>query len=567
MSARHGLGRRIALGAVVATLGALGFDARPARAGLGQGSLDDAGDAITAIELDKARSLLAELDANDGHVTLERARLAMYEGDCDGAFALLRPELRKVDEKVFDWLAPIAEGCRRATAGTVIVDDAENGVRVRLQDDDDRALVPLLVQTIVAHRKVLERDLGVVMPRPSRIDLVRDQLTLSAMTGLGMEAATTTGTVAIAKFGRVVMVSPRAMPGGYAFRDTLAHEFTHLAISRGTRDRAPLWLQEGLAKREETRWRAHTPIDEASVPDAIAAVGLSKKLGLPLNKLGPSLAMLPSALHATVAYAEVNSFVEFVAGDRAAEPGAPSDPTVLPKLIVALAETHGESQDAVVDAALKKVTGRDLAAWDAVWRPWVARKAGPTPKGIGLDEYEPPPEPGAPPRPKRAPKPAAEREKERERARALRLGELLLDRGHAKSALHELEDVGAAWSTDPRANAALARARLLAGDVTGAGVVIGGPLRRGMVEGDLGRWWAVRAGVLAKLARPLDDVESAYFLAISHDPLSVPTACDWAAWAAGPEARSGELGPRLVDVSRGLCEAARRLAASELSKD
>ena len=49
------------------------------------------------------------------------------------------------------------------------------------------------------------------------------------------------------------------MAHGYPWLDTLAHEMTHLALSQGTRDRAPLWLQEGVAKREETRWRDPSP--------------------------------------------------------------------------------------------------------------------------------------------------------------------------------------------------------------------------------------------------------------------------------------------------------------------
>ena len=49
------------------------------------------------------------------------------------------------------------------------------------------------------------------------------------MTGLPYESAKTTGTVAVAKWGRVTLLSPRASPHGYAWRDTMAHELTHLA--------------------------------------------------------------------------------------------------------------------------------------------------------------------------------------------------------------------------------------------------------------------------------------------------------------------------------------------------
>ena len=131
------------------------------------------------------------------------------------------------------------------------------------------------------------------------------------MTGLPYKSAQTTGTVAVAKWGRVTLLSPRASPHGYAWRDTLAHELTHLAVTRASRDQAPLWLQEGVAKREEVRWRAPGPFDERPSPDAIVQRGLELNLGLPLDKLGPSIAMLPSADAAMVAFAEVTSFVRF----------------------------------------------------------------------------------------------------------------------------------------------------------------------------------------------------------------------------------------------------------------
>ena len=79
--------------------------------------------------------------------------------------------------------------------------------------------------------------------------------------------------------------------------------------------RAPLWLQEGVAKREEIRWRAPGPFDDRPSPDAVVQRGLELNLGLPLDKLGPSIAMLPSADAAMVAFAEVTSFVRYYARD------------------------------------------------------------------------------------------------------------------------------------------------------------------------------------------------------------------------------------------------------------
>jgi hypothetical protein len=52
-----------------------------------------------------------------------------------------------------------------------------------------------------------------------------------------------------------MVTSPRALATGYPWLDTINHEFVHYAVSALTRDRAPVWLQEGLAKFLERRWR------------------------------------------------------------------------------------------------------------------------------------------------------------------------------------------------------------------------------------------------------------------------------------------------------------------------
>ena len=271
--------------------------------------------------------MLAAADADDPRVLLERARLAIYELDCDGAAAILaRPEVQHAEGG--QALADIAHGCQRVTAALAVDRDEARGVEVFWQDEHDRALAPLLIDTVVAARDALTRDLGVDWPRPTRVVVVRDLLSLSAMTGLPYESAQTTGTVAVAKWGRVTLLSPRASHHGYPWRDTVAHELTHLAVTRASRDRAPLWLQEGVAKREEIRWRDPGPFDDRPPPEAVVQRGVELGLGVPLDKLGPSIAMLPSADAATIAFAEVTSFVRFYADSqprqrrrRAAGPG------------------------------------------------------------------------------------------------------------------------------------------------------------------------------------------------------------------------------------------------------
>ncbi len=82
-------------------------------------------------------------------LSIERGRLGIYTHEYDDAAALLleRADLAATNEGAD--LGDIARGCARGMAATVEVRDDEQGVVVHLQDDDDRALVPLLAETAI----------------------------------------------------------------------------------------------------------------------------------------------------------------------------------------------------------------------------------------------------------------------------------------------------------------------------------------------------------------------------------------------------------------------------------
>ncbi|MBX3197022.1 MAG: hypothetical protein KF894_02595 [Labilithrix sp.] len=486
----------------------------------GEGVAARANELIVAMEYDKARADLAKADPNSPAVVMAKARLALYEEDCDLSAALMsRGELAEDEEGRV--LADVARGCARVTAATVVDEDAAAGVVVRWHDESDRALMPLMVDTVNKARASLTRDLGVEWKRPTRITVVRDLLSLSAMTGLPYKAAQTTGTVAVAKWGRVTILSPRASKHGYAWRDTLTHELTHLAISMQSRERAPLWLHEGVARRQEVRWREPGPFDDRPSVESVVQRGMELNLDLPLDKLGPSIAMLPSADAAMVAFAEVASFVRFFVETQA--DGA------LGKLLVALRTAKS------VDEALKLVSGETLPQWDVKWRAHLARKPKePLSPLYGLG--------GAPPS-------AAD---SRERAR---LAELLLGRGHPNEALTELDKVSEALLGDPSLRYLRARVLEAKGDVAGAEALVADP--SAWIAG-YGPCWALGA----RLARARGDVpaaDRAAAEALAHDPFTVEAACG--------RAPSDEPSAQKQDPGGPLCDAARKRGEPDLGRD
>jgi tetratricopeptide (TPR) repeat protein len=325
--------------------------------------LDALSDAITEMDVTRARRLAeqyqhASLSVTQSHrLAIERARLGLYVGDCDSARAILSG--LPMEEGDVASLSALAESCARATAAARVVEDPKRGLWLRLQDADDEPLTPYLFEVAERAREAVRVDLGVELPRPLRIDVVRDLFSLSGVSGLPLEAAETTGTVAVARWGRVTLLSPRASRHGYPWEDTLAHELVHLALSRATRDFAPLWLQEGVAKRQEQRWREPRPFDDPEAHDRTARRALILGTSVGVDNLGPSIAMLPSANAASIAFSEVTSFINFWIREngRAA-------------FRLLLQDLKGLAQRDPNDA-LRGVSGYDLSEWIVRWQAWL----------------------------------------------------------------------------------------------------------------------------------------------------------------------------------------------------
>src|SRR4051812_40095479 len=375
----------------------------PARAALfGAGDLRALSDAITEIDLGRAQKLAARIDSQTPQVLLERARLLLYLGDCVGSAALFsNPAIAESKEGA--QYAPIAKACARATAAGFVLEDKQRGIWLRMQDDADRVFAPFVFKVAAQARDRIGAELGIDLPRPLRIDMVRDLFSLAAVTGLPLEAAETTGTLAVARFGRIIILSPHATRSGYHWEDTLAHELTHLLVTRATRDRAPLWLQEGVAKREETRWREARPFDPKDWAEETAARALRHGRQVGIDKLGPSIAMLPTPEAASTAYAEVQSFINFFVREQGA-----------PALTLLFNDLKGLGLDDP-NSALRSVSGYDLGAWNRRWQQHLLESsfglgppAGVAPRAHGYDP--------------------------RDLARRARLGDLLLESGYGTEA-------------------------------------------------------------------------------------------------------------------------------------
>ncbi|MBZ4416148.1 tetratricopeptide repeat protein [Myxococcus sp. RHSTA-1-4] len=177
----------------------------------------------------------------------------------------------------------------------------------------EEVLVPYALETLEAIHRAMAEDLGWTPPGGKiRVEVVNNARELARVSTLKEKEIRTTGTIAICKFSKLMVTSPKAVAQGYDWQDTLAHEYIHLVISQMSRNTVPIWLHEGLAKFLESRWRGKAGL--AMTPSTLALLGKRVKADtlVPFEKMHPSIAMLPTAEDAATAFAEVFYAIDYV---------------------------------------------------------------------------------------------------------------------------------------------------------------------------------------------------------------------------------------------------------------
>ncbi len=287
--------------------------------------------------------------------------IAIYEGRYAEAEALLAEAIATGELDGSDALAEearhylaLARGAQQALGAAITVRSDDGHVEAVFADAKDAMLAPYLFEAMASARTVLGTELGVVPDHAVRFEFLDDPAKLAMVTPLTVANIRTTGTVGVTKHRRVVMITPRVMVQGYGWLDTAVHEYVHYLLTLRTGNLAPVWLQEGLAKLYETRWRRNDPepleqglafrLHQAIVRDDLVT----------FEEMYPSVAMLPSAERAALAYAEVETMLGLLR-ERKGTAG-----------IVSLLDRVLAGDDA--KTALATAWGRDFEDFDAEWK-------------------------------------------------------------------------------------------------------------------------------------------------------------------------------------------------------
>ncbi|MED5373206.1 MAG: hypothetical protein VX899_19465 [Myxococcota bacterium] len=221
----------------------------------------------------------------------------------------------------------------------------------------ERILVLQAAEAITLARERIAPLLGGPVPGTVRVEIYPDRSDFIAATGMPAGSVNTTGVVAISKWNRLLLLSPRALGDGYGWRDTLVHEWIHMVVSYHAKDRAPIWLQEGLAKGTEMLWRQDGFSLEISKQSLLAGA-LKTDQWVTFEQMHPSMAYLPSAEMAGLAYAEVATMVEYLQ--------LQTDRQVLTRVIARVRKGE-DAQDAVANEA----NGGDFQAFWEGWKGWL----------------------------------------------------------------------------------------------------------------------------------------------------------------------------------------------------
>ncbi len=261
---------------------------------------------------DDARALLADLEkraADTVEVKWLRAELAFQTGDYAGAVKLL-------DKLPGDAVDGLVGGTRKLAMSTLSVTEAFAELKspkghfvIRYAPGPDATIAELAGEVLDAAWEAVGNDLGLRPADPIRVELLGAPSDLAKLSPLTESDIETTGTIALSKYNKLMVVSPRATIFGYPWMDTLAHEYTHLVVSRVSNDTVPVWLQEGLARFEQTRWRRPAEIVLSATEQSLLTSALKKGRLITFDEMHPSMAKLPSQEAAALAYAEVYTLV------------------------------------------------------------------------------------------------------------------------------------------------------------------------------------------------------------------------------------------------------------------
>lgn len=309
---------KIAVLALALAAGSLAASAAPAHARRDAtltGDLLRASRMLGASRYGEAAALISDLEKRAGdlaEVRWLRAEWLFHRGEYGAATAKLAGIPDDALQGSVGTTRRLASSAAELTKDFAEVHSPGGHFLIRYAPGADEVIAELAGEVLDAAWREIGEDLGLRPADPIRVELLGSPSDLAKLSPLTESEIETTGTIALSKYNKLMVVSPRATVFGYPWMDTLAHEYTHLLVSRLSGDNVPVWLHEGIARFEQTRWRSPPELELTASERLLLTTAIKKRRFIGLEEMHPSMAKLPSQEAAALAYAQVYTLVGFV---------------------------------------------------------------------------------------------------------------------------------------------------------------------------------------------------------------------------------------------------------------
>jgi tetratricopeptide (TPR) repeat protein len=303
------------------------------------------------------------------------SRIAFYAGEYAEAvrlLGLLPPDVAAME--------PVVEYARLAAAtqalsGRLSVLESEH-FSLRFDPERDWVLAEPALEALEAGYGAIGEWLGARTPLRVRVEIVPSAEDFERVSGLGRHEIETAGAVGVSAFNKIMVLSPRLLLRGYPWRDAINHEYLHFLLVRQSANRAPIWLQEGIARYAETRWRSPRPEFLDDVDRSLLARALRENQLIPFSSMDPSLVRLPSPGAVRLAFAECALAIDYLL-ERWQMEG-------LRRVLAELARTPSyQGMDPVLRAAI----GEPFASFEDGWRQSLEQRGYTEVAGVTVPEY------------------------------------------------------------------------------------------------------------------------------------------------------------------------------------
>jgi tetratricopeptide (TPR) repeat protein len=246
---------------------------------------------------------------------------------------------------------------------------------ISLDEKQDGILADYLMGALERTYQIMAEQYGFQPREKIRIEVFPDTKAFYFASSLSARDIEVTGAVGLAKFNKLMVLSPRALVYGYRWLDAISHEYMHYLIVKLTANKAPIWFHEGLAKYEETRWR-NGPCYLSPLYQTLMARALADGKLIGFERMEPSLVKLETPEDVQLAYAQAASAIEFII----AKGGHKGLEEVMKRMAAQRERGAGES--------IKEVMGLSFNEFEAKWKEYLASKGLKEVGGVHVRHYK-----------------------------------------------------------------------------------------------------------------------------------------------------------------------------------